>query len=356
MFAWIKTNNFIYALLSLPCAIMSFASYQTFVFIYITLCIFGFILLCDDRQKRSSLKVIIKLIFMFVLSFVLYEFIIRNLMLYSGHNDVINWHTMSKKQIVTIILDNIKNVLIGSGVHYNLGYSFGLALCVAIIIYKLIKDKDSNYNKLLYVLSFFAFFMTPFYLCVVQGGVPLYRSQLVLPFTEAFLIMFATYYGFKNRFIKFAPLLLIFLVFCSQMSITQRFYYTENYKTEYEISLSNQIIKDLQTRGINENSKVVLIGRKEVPFNSTCLIGEMVGASSYSYNCATYPYYLHSTDNILGVWRCLGYDYTSCRPDEINEVRELLLKEKMPNWPEEGSIRKYNDYYIIKLSEDDLPW
>ena len=356
MFAWIKTENFMYALLSLSCTVICFASYQSFVFIYITLCIFGFILLCEDGEKRSSLKVIIKLIIMFIISFLLYEFIIRNLMLYSGHDDVVNWYTMSKKEIIMIILDNIKNVMIGSGVHYNSGYSIGMALCIAIIIYKLIKDENSNYNKLLYVLSFIALFMTPFYLCIVQGGVPLFRSQLVLPFTEAFLIMFATYYGFKNRFFKYVPLILIFVVFCVQMSTMQRFYYTENYITEYEISLSNQIIKDLQSRGFNENSKVVLIGYKDVPLNSTCLTGEMVGVSSYNYNYAAFPYYLHSTDNILGVWRCLGYDYISCRPEEINEVREYLLKEEMPNWPEEGSIRKYNDFVIIKLSEDELPW
>ena len=336
------------------CCVLCFASYQAFVFVYVTMCIFGFILLCEDGTKRSNLKTIVKLLISFAVSFTLYEFIIRYLLPYLRFDNAVHWYTESKRQIILTLLN--KNVAIGSGTHYNLGYIVGIVLCIGIIIYKLVKENDTIFNKILYTASFLMLFLSPFFLAFVQGGVPLLRSQLALPYTEAFLIMFCTYYLFKNKVLKYIPLVVIFCVFCAQMSITQRYYNTDIFKTEFEVDLSKQIIHELKSRGIEEKSKLVFIGHIDTPFNDTCKTGEIVGVSSYSANHYAYPYYFHSTGNILGLWRCLGYDYTSCTEEEITEARHIVENEEIPCWPKEGCIKDCGEYYLIKLSEDDLPW
>ena len=355
IFTWIKNNNYIYAILGVIGLIISFASYQAFVFIYITMCIFGFILLNEDGEKRSHFRTIFKLLSTFIIAYLIYQFIIKHIFLFLDFD--IRWKHESKREIVLGLIGHIKNVLTGSGPHYNLGYAFGLILCLIILIVKTIKDKDSVTNKTWYFLSFGMLFASPFFLSIVQGGTPLLRSQLALPYCEAFLVMFATYYLFKNKYAKYISLVLIFCIVGAQMSITETFYYTDKFKNDFEIEISNQIIHDLKEKGIEEKSTLVIIGHVDPPFNKLCQIGEIVGTSSYNASHYAYPYYMYSTANILGLWRCMGYDYQGCNGEQAERARKIVDQERdMPNWPAEGSIKDCGDFYLLKISDDDLPW
>ena len=354
IFTWIKTNNYKYSIWGIILLVISFASYQAFVFIYITLCIFGFILLNEDGEKRSNFKTIVKLLVSFFISYIIYQYIIRHFFLYLNFD--IRWGQDSKKKILLTIIGHIKNVLTGSGPHYNLGYLIGLAICLIIMIYKIVKDDGTKINKLWYFLSFCMLIISPFFLAISEGSTPLLRSQLALPYCEAFLIMFSTYYLFKNEYLKYISLVLIFCVIGAQMSITETFYYTDVFKNDFEIEISNQIVYDLKERGISEENTIVILGYKDPPFNSICKPGETVGLSSYNANYSKYPYYMYSTGNILGVWRCLGYDYKECSGEQAERARIFIEDKEIPKWPEEGSIVKCDDFYIIKISEDNLPW
>lgn len=354
IFSWIKTDNYIYAILGTLLLVLSFASYQSFIFIYITMCIFGFILLNEDGISRSNFKTIIKLLVSFSIAFIVYQYIIRYVFLYLDFE--IRWGHDSKKAILFTIINHIKNILIGSGPHYNLGYTSGLIICFIILIMKMIKGKDTKINKAWYFLSFGMLFISPFFLAISQGNTPLLRSQLALPYCEAFLIMFATYYLFKNKYLKYIPLLIIFFTVGAQMSITETFYYTDIFKNDFEIEISNQIIHDLKAKGIEENNTIVILGYKDPPFNNICKPGEIVGSSSYNANHYAYPYYMYSTSNIMGVWRCLGYNYRECTAEQAEKARKAAEQEDIPNWPEEGSIVKCEDFYIVKISDDELPW
>ena len=355
IFTWIKNNNYKYMILGIAGMVISFASYQSFVFIYITMCIFGFVLLNEDEKERSNFKTIIKLLVTFIISYIIYQIIIRYVFLFLDFD--IHWRHESKRAIVLTLIGHIKNVLIGSGLHYNLGYTFGLVICFAILIYKIIKGKDSIPNKIWYFLSFGMLFASPFFLAIAQGGTPLLRAQLALPYCESFLIMFSTYYLFKNKYAKYISLILIFCIVGAQMSITETFYYTDKFKNDFEIEISNQIVHDLKEQGIEEKSTIVVIGYKDPPFNKLCKVGEIVGASSYNSTYYAYPYYVYSTANILGVWRCIGYDYEGCNPEQAERARKVVEQEgNMPNWPSEGSIKDCGDFYLLKLSDDNLPW
>lgn len=354
IFTWIKNNDYKYAFLGIACLVISFASYQSYVFIYITMCIFTFILLCEDGEKRSLFKTIVKLLVTFLIAYLIYQFIIRYIFLYLDFQ--LRWGHDSKKAILLTLLDHIKNILIGSGPHYNLGYTFGLIICLIILIYKTVKTENTKANKLWYFLSFGMLFASPFFLSFTQGNVPLLRSQLALPYCEAFLIMFSTYYLFKNKYTKYISLILIFCVIGAQMSITETFYYTDKFKNDFEIEISNQIVHDLKERGIEEKNTIAIIGHIDPPFNKICLPGEIVGSSSYNANYYGNPYYVNSTANILGVWRCIGYDYKACSVEQAERARKIVQEENMPDWPLEGSIKDCGDFYLLKISDDELPW
>ena len=354
LFTWIKNKNFLYAILGMIGLVFSFASYQSFVFIYITMCIFGFILLNENDKKESNFRVILKLIITFLVSYLIYRFIIKHVFLYLDFE--IGWNSKSLKEIILIILDHMKNVITGSGPHYNLGFTFGAVLCLIIIIFKIVKDENTISNKIWYALSFVALLMSPFLLCIVQGGTPLLRSQLALPYAEAFLVMFSFCYLYKNKYLKYVALILVFCIVGAQMSSLETLYYTDVFKSEYEIDLSNKLVYDLKSKGINDENTIVIIGHLDPPFNELCHPGEIAGVSSYNANHEKYPYYMYSTANILGVWRCLGYDYKAGNQEQTEKARKYLDGKDIPIWPQEGSIINLDDFYIVKISNDDLPW
>ena len=163
IFTWIKNDNYFYGVLGTLCLVLCFASYQAFLFIYLTMCIFGFILLCENKEKCSYIKIIMKLLTSFLIAFLLYEFIINNFFQYVKLSTIVRWKTVSKKEVILTILDHIKTVSIGSGPHFNLGYIFGIILCLGLLIYNLVKKEDTVLNKILYFLAFMAFFISPFF-------------------------------------------------------------------------------------------------------------------------------------------------------------------------------------------------
>lgn len=354
VFAWIKTSNYKYIVFGMPLIILAFASYQSFIYAYIATCLFSFILLNENKEKGLNFIISVKLLLSFAIAFIIYQIIIRYAFVYLNYQT--SWGHESKKAILITMINHIKTIIIGSGPHYNLGYTIGLLICFIVLIYRIIEIDDSNSNKLFYFLAFGLLMASPYFLAFSIGNIPLLRSQLALPYCEAFLVMFATYYCFKNKYLKYISLILVFCIVGAQMSVSETYYYTDIFKNNFEIETSNQIIYELKKKGIEEDSCIAILGHLDPPYNGICMTGEIAGVSSYNANYYAYPYYCFSTSDILGVWRCLGYSYKPCDSKQMEEARKVLEKENIPNWPAEGSIVKHDDFYIIKLSEDDLPW
>lgn len=357
IFTWIKDKNWIYGILGTALLVICFATYQTFVAIYITFCIFAFIMMFEDEKNQDrNFKTIIKLLISFAVAFIGYKLSIKLLPSFSAYiDDSFYWGTHPLREIYECIKGYIKAVFKGEGDFFNIGYLVGTIFFVIVSAYKLVKSKDTLKisEKILYGLSILAFIGTPFYMIIAIGHAPFIRAQFVLPFSEAFIIMYASKYLFKNKYLKYIAIILILSVMQCQMIRTQRLYYTDHIRNQSDIEMATSIAEDIGRAGGKEGSKVAIVGHRGARLNAVCQIEETVGVSLFTMNFNAPPYYINSTSGILRIMRCMGIMYTECSPEEMKEARNVA--QEMPIWPEEGSIKLQNGFVIVKISEDDLP-
>lgn len=357
IFTWIKDENWIYAILGTAGLVICFATYQTFVAVYIAFCIFAFIMMYEDKDNTDrNFKTIIKLIISFIIAFATYKISIKLLPSFSAYiDDSFYWGTHPLREIYECIKGYIKAVFTGEGDFFNIGYLVGSILFVIVAIYKVLKEKDSLKisEKILYVLSMLAFIGTPFYMIIAIGHAPFIRAQFVLPFSEAFIIMYVSYYLFKNKYLKYISIILVLAVLQCQMIRTQRLYYTDHVRNQSDIEMACQIANDMGRAGAKEGSAVAIVGHKNARLNEVCQIEETVGVSLFTMNFNAQPYYINSTGGILRIMRCMGIMYSGCSVEQMKQAR--IAAQDMPVWPEEGSIKLEDGFVVVKISEDDLP-
>lgn len=355
IFTWINDKKWIYAILGVIGLVICFATYQSFVALYIAFCIFSFIMMFeDDKNNEKNFKTIIKLVVTFIIALVIYKISIGLLPSYSVYiDDSFFWGKYPVRDICKSIINYIKEVILGVGKYFNKGFLIGVLLFVIISTYKILKTNWKISEKVLYILSIIAFMGTPFYMIIAIGHAPFIRTQFILPFTVAFMIMYASYYLFKNKWLKYISILCILCVFKCQMVTTQRLYYTDHMRNELDIQMVYEIADDLGELGFTENKKIAIIGHREARLNAVCQVGETVGKSLFSTGYDVAPYYTNSSSVILRLFRCLGMEYYKCTTEQIKEARTVAKDMKV--WPEEGSIKEHNGFVVVKISEDDLP-
>ncbi len=357
IFTWIENKQCVYAILGIICLVISFASYQTFICLYIAFCIFSFILLLAKKDENTSAFIIIlKLFITFLIALVGYRILIKILPSNTEYIDnSFFWGSYPLHSIFELIIGHIKDVVKGNGNYYNLGYTIGSIAFMSIIFYQFLNKKyfHKKSNAIWYLLSAIAFIGTPFYMVLTIGNASFIRTQFVLPFTEALLILFVTYYGCKQKWVKYIAIFLVICIFEEQMYMTQTLYYTDKMRNHFDIQTAQSIIEDLEAHGAKEGMPLAIVGHKEAKLNPVCKMGETVGVSMFTLNYNIEPFYIHSSSMIIRLLKCLGYHYVVVSPEQMYEARKTA--QNMSVWPEEGSILPYHGYYIIKISEDELP-
>lgn len=353
IFTWIKDKSSIYCLLGIICLVISFATYQSFVPLYICFCIFGFIcMFYSIDESKKVIKIIVKLIISFIISLGIYELSVKLLPSYVSHIDEgFFWGKYPLRSIYEFIKGNIKEVILGRGIFYNKGY---LICAILFFITAIINTENINksFNKILYIVSVLAFIATPFYMTIAMGHAPTIRAQFILPFTEAFMMIYIGEFLFKHNYLKYIVIILTIIIFETQLQTTLKLYYTENMRNDSDIQYVYEIAKDMNELGITEGAGVVFIGKKEPRLNNVSQTGEIIGVSLFTMNYNVPPYYSQSSSLILRLFRVLGMKYYDCSPEQVDEAREY--SKDMPIWPMEGSIVVHNGYVIVKLSESEF--
>lgn len=355
IFKWIKEKKILDVILGIILLNISFASYQAFVCVYIAMCIFLFIMMYeDDNKKESMIKIIFKLIITFIISMILYEIVIHILpsdmtYLMSGNA----WKTRAFAENIEHIKYQLAEILLARGDYYNIGFTIGSIGILFIGIYNCIKKNNFNnvVERILYLLSILLLIVTAFIMTILLGQTPLLRAQLYIPIIEACLLTFLVYYTFKNKYLKFLGILLIIYVSEIQIYKLENLYYTEHMRLQSDINVSYQIINELEQLGIEEDDTIIFVGEKEAKLNKTCNKGETIGKSMFERPQATEKLTWYTSRQILLLFRALGYEYTLPRIDQAEEAEKFA--ENIENvWPEKESIVSNNGYFIVKLSED----
>lgn len=358
-FASIKERNLLYGVLAAILLIISFATYQSFVAMYICLSVAGYIFCYEENRtmgdKKTFIKVIALIILIFSVSLIAYQIIIKFLPTYNSHlNDNYFWDKYSKREVVKNILSYMKEVMLGERSFYNLGYLFG---GIALIVISIIKSKNINKTseKIVYILSIFGFLLTPFLLSIAIGHGQDVRGQLVLPFTEGITILLVSEYLFKNKYLKYVALVFIVLVFENQLFTIEQLYYTDYTRNKTDIQIAHEIASDISKLNLGEvpEQRIAFVGHREARLNSVCIKGETIGQSLFLVCYNAPPYYFFSTDIIVRLYRVLGIDYNPATEEQVKKAR--VYAKDMPVWPAEGGVKQVEDFIVVKLSEDELP-
>lgn len=355
IFKWIKEKKILYSIFGIILLNISIASYQAFAVIYISICIFLFIMMYEENKKiEKIIKIIFQLIGTFLLAILLYEIIIKilpNDMTYLMGGNA--WKNRAFAENIEHIKHQFIEVFLAKGDYYNIGFTIGSIGFLLIGLYNCIKKNNFNniFERALYLLSNIMLILTPFFMTILLGQTPLIRAQIYLPIVEAFLIMFLVYYTFKNKYLKFVGILLVVIVAEIQVYELEKLYYTEGIRLQNDINTAYQIINDLEKIGVKKTDKIIFVGEREAKLNETCKKGETIGISMFQKADAPEKITWYTSIQIILLFRTLGYDYFF--PDEFDvEEAEKVVETIDAVWPEEGSIVNNNGCYIIKLSEE----
>ncbi|WP_244834520.1 glucosyltransferase domain-containing protein [Clostridium sp. BJN0001] len=351
----IKHNN-LFKFLSIIIMIWSFSTYQTFVILYIALCIICFMLYYRNNIKlninKCNIKLIFELIVLFMVAFLINTIITKMFFVKDIPylNSQIQWNQENFLICIKNILKNIKNIILGKGIFYSITYTISLIIMLIFSFNYIIINRKKK-DIILYLVSTILLEICPFLLTIYTANQPVYRSQFVLPFVISCNIIIILLFVYKKRY---SPILIYFFIavtFILQMQTVLRLEYTDQVRYEQDAVLANQIVDriSLETNS-NINKPVAFVGAMNAKLNASCVEGETIGKSIFNWNAEELPHYQCSSVRICSSINNLGINIRNVSVNQMQEARTEA--QNMTSWPSKGCIRDNGDFIIIKLSED----
>lgn len=336
------------------CLVLAFSIYQALVPLFIAMTIGCFLLYMERGGKTFG--VIVKLILSFVLSLVLY-YIANKLVIYLLHigastylEDQIMWGKVPVSECISNILSNIRRAVTARGIYLTLAYPAALLAALGLII---LMAKRRTKKMPLYILCVLVLLLSPFFMTILMGNTPQYRTQLTLPFVCGFVLQYLLMAGplaaFRYRKVLIYPaLFLVALLGCRQGMVCARLFNTEYVVYQEDVRLAVKISDRIDKLDLGESpaEPVVFIGTRTPKLNpSTKNESELSGFSFYQIAFST----THGTFEIKNFMDTLGYHYRM--PTDAQAQQAESLSADMPIWPNNGSVTVKNGLIIVKLSD-----
>lgn len=360
----VKEKNQLAFLLAIPLVVISFGVYQAMVPLQLCLYLGMFLMLVykSRGEKRIIFASIGYFVFHFAAAFGIYEIIAT--LFFSGSSYLegqIIWKTGDYRAAFLYILGHMATVVkvrdVFCTLTYDLCWMIGLAaLCVLFIRYR--------WKSFWYGLGLLGVVFSPFFLTFVMGQPPAYRTQITLPLASGLLWLFGIHViseELKGGWKKFARVLLttvgMIMIFLN-ITPMMRLFYTRDIIGKADEMTASMIARDLEEiPAACEGKPVIFIGHREEMVNEACYKthSTYVSFSAFAMDYAFEPYYFFSTHRILGFFRTLGFQDFQGPPNGEMMPSAYEDSEDMPVWPLAGSVREFEDYIIVKLSEPTLP-
>ena len=278
-------------------------------------------------------------------------------------------------------LAHVRDVYTGYGTYYFAEYGIlCIVLAVFLIRHIFTASERKKGDRIWQLFLLAAVYAAPFYMSVLLGERPVVRAQLVLPFSTAVIaclcggLLLGGRTGYPDK--KLPPrgnsknashsspattllrragsLLLAGLILVTlwhQASVTNRLYYTDSLRAQGDYTLACQLQHDIlkYTEDSDYNGTVVFLGKRDAPRNSSCIQGDVMGQSLFSWDTDAEPRYYYSNGRIHSLFQCLGVQWKSPDPEQIQTAMEHM--NSMTCYPAEGSILQYDHMVIVKLSD-----
>lgn len=319
-----------------------FGLYQSFVFLFIFMCILSFVLKYENIQevdlKKASID-ILKYIGIFLVIFILFEFVSKLVLKYLGADsgtylfEQVLWGKESFVFIIKNIVLNIGRLIIGKNALYH------VFLLIFMVIFFIRYCFDRAYNlkiKIFKIVLVFLLYVTPFALNIVLGGEAAVRTLFALCFLNCFLIWYVMLEN-KSKILKI--IIVISLVMPSVITFLLNRSAVNCYHEE--VKMANQITEMIEEKKY-QDKKVVFVGK----YNPNSMVkGEMLGISFFEWD---YPNSYQCNGRIFGFLDAINIHYKRASIDDLNRV--IPKTTKLKSWQDKKQIYLIDDIVVIKLS------
>ena len=261
----------------------------------------------------------------------------------------IRWFSQSFKDCLINIYWHVRDVMLGKSLYYAKTFILYCVLFIVLGVLNILGSKNKK-AKILGVFSILLILSSPFYMTLICGNAPVVRSQLVLPFTLAFLVYVLFLFVRDKRNVTIALLALCILTGYTQLRYTMQLNYTDSVRYESDVRIASSIMEEInQLENETYSYPVVFIGKHSAELNNSCIKGDTIGYSFFEWDTDVEPYSFFSTRRILGFMHTLGGNYIQGNVEQFTMAREH--SKSMNNWPMQGSIELHDGVVIVKLSD-----
>ncbi len=355
----------VFLLLQIP-----FSTYQAFVPLFIAGAV-GMALsqsLFTEKPIREQRGYVLRFSVAFLGGFILNQIITRLFFLDSAYLEKqFQWDSLGFTEGVLKILSHIRDACLGHAPFYFTEFGLLYLLLFALVLWHCLKSGNAKAN-IWRLFLLFAWFLSPFYLSILLGVRPVARAQLTLPFATggtAFLCGFLLLQkkeaaaqehssGREKIICQVSRGLLILLSLSAvyrEASVTSRLYYSDAIRAQGDYALAVSLRKDIQEFTGEEDylGTVIFWGSRDASQNPSCIQGEIMGQSFFSWDTDMEPRYFYSSNRIVDFMNSLGSSYAKPHPILIEKAAEAV--EGIPCYPSPGSIFWTEEALVVKLSE-----
>lgn len=347
--------------ISIPLMLIIFSVYQVMNALFLfgaVACFFlyYFIWLPESGEEKNGKELwvyILRFAAVFLVGFILNQVLTAIFFSNAEYvNNQINWGQMPLADCILSILTHVKNVALGENVFYIKTFSLFAVILILQVGATLTSNKLTA--KYLGVLCLILLFMSPFYMTLIIGGLNVARSQLVLPFTLAFMGYVTSLFQIKKeklqQILKIAVLGVGCLTLIYQVPYTMRLNHTGELRYESDVQVADALIEDIMEYQNEDCSRpVVFIGGHEGQLDDDCLYGDCLGESVLNWDTEVEPKGYYSTMRIVNFMETRGTTFRRGNEDET--LYSFSVSREMNDWPAEDSIRLVMDLIIVRLSE-----
>lgn len=329
---------------SIICTTFAFSCYQSFAPLFITISAF-FAMLFIHYKNEKGIRIILKYIAIFLVSFILYKVIdeivlsITQIEKSSYLNNQILWKTKPFGKTVMNVIFGVSDTLTKNSDFH----SIGLLLCIAEYIYIIFNKFDKK--KWIFYISILTFIISPLLLNIYTGDIPTIRARMQFPFVLGFSVYFL-YLWSDSKLEKKIRTIIFGIIIFSQIILSVKLFYTEYETFQQEKAFAVQIENDIMARNINDEKTKIFIGHFSSEGYGIVYKAETMGYTFFDYDKFGPT---GSNDRIQAFLESLGYkEYNRPTQEQYDEAKKI--SEDMPVYPNEGSIKEEQDYVIIKIN------
>jgi hypothetical protein len=199
-------------------------------------------------------------------------------------------------------------------------------------------------KRVLYVLSGIGVPFCILLLPILRGAFDI-RSQFVLPFATAFMLLYLMVNTSKKPAMLFA--VLGCCIAMHQAQISAQLYYSDFIRYQNDVQLAFDLDKRIQrTQDNDEQLPIALIGAYTLPFAHNYVRGEALGRSLFEWSSNG----IHeSARHGLPFMQTLGLYHKMANVAQMEKARTAALF--MPSYPADGCVQRLPDVIVVKLSD-----